>query len=78
MTDFSKDEALAFIESMRLAVDGKVGFKWLGERMSRLTRYVEAVADENERLNAYLDASGTREDYEAYLRDHATGTEGGS
>jgi len=70
MTDspagYTKDEALAFIDAMRLTLDGKVGFKWLVERLSALTAYIESIATENERLNAYLDWAEARDDYESY------------
>ncbi len=66
MAEYTKDEALAFVEAIRLMIDGKVGFKWFSERLSGLSGYIESVAAENERLNAYLDATGVRGDYEAY------------
>lgn len=66
MPGFTKDEALAFIGATRLAVEGKVGFKWLVDKLSDLASYVESMAAENERLNAYIDAAGAREDYESY------------
>ncbi|MDO8963037.1 MAG: hypothetical protein Q7W30_00930 [Coriobacteriia bacterium] len=61
----TKDEALAFIEAIRLTLDRKVGFKWLVTKLSDLSRYIGRVADENERLNAYIDGTGARRDYEA-------------
>jgi hypothetical protein len=64
MADYSKDEALAFVEAIRLNLSGKVGFKWFVDRLSGLAAYIEATADENERLNAYLDQAGARDDYE--------------
>lgn len=68
MGEHTKDEALAFIESLRLTVAGRLGFRWMGEKLSSLTDYVESVTAENERLNAYLDEIGARDDYEASLR----------
>ncbi|MFU8891302.1 MAG: GNAT family N-acetyltransferase [Anaerosomatales bacterium] len=65
---YTKEEALAFIESMRLTVAGRVGFRWLGEKLSALADYVESVTAENERLNAYLDRVGARDDYVAFLQ----------
>lgn len=52
MSGYTKDEALAFIEALRLVVRGKVGFKHLTDKLSDLAAYVEAIADENERLKA--------------------------
>ncbi len=66
MAEYAKDEALAFIESIRLALDGKVGFKWLVEKLADIAAYVESTAQENEQLNTYLDRAGVRDDYEAY------------
>ena len=54
----TREEALAFIDAMRLTIQGKVGFKWMTERLSELTAYVVSVADENERLKASLGTSG--------------------
>jgi len=71
MSEYAKDEALAFIESMRLALGDRVGFKWLGEKLTDLASYIESVAAENERLNAYLDWANARDDYESYVRNHA-------
>ena len=62
----TKDEALAFIGAMRLTIEGRVGFKWMVERLSDLAAYVETLAAENDRLHAYLDNTDARGDYEAY------------
>lgn len=70
MADYTKDEALAFVESMRLTVGGRTGFKWLGEKLNSLSNYIEATAAENERLNAYLDEINARREYEVYLTEH--------
>jgi len=66
MSEYTKDEALAFIDAIRLTLGGKVGFKWLAERLSNLSAYIEALAAENDRLNAYLDWADARGDYESY------------
>lgn len=66
MAEYTKDEALAFIEAMRLTLDGKVGFRWLVAKLSDLAAYVESIADENELLNAFLDRTGVRSEYESY------------
>jgi hypothetical protein len=72
--EYTKDEALAFIEAMRLTVAGRTGFKWMVEKLAALAAYVEAVGTENETLNAYLDDAGLRQGYDAYQGD-ATGHE---
>lgn len=69
MSEYTKDEALAFIDAIRLTLDGKVGFKWLVEKLSALSGYVESIAAEKERLNAYLDAANAREDYQSYCSE---------
>jgi hypothetical protein len=73
MSENTKDEALAFIEAMRLTIAGKTGFKWMTERLSDLGAYVVTVAAENERLNGFIDASGARDDYESYRATHPEG-----
>jgi hypothetical protein len=66
MSAFTKGEALAFVEAIRLNLDGKTGFKWFVERLSFLADYIESTAAENQRLNAYLDSADARDDYESY------------
>jgi len=74
MSEYTKDEALAFIDAIRLTLDGKVGFKWLVERLSGLAAYVESITAENERMNAYLDWANSRDDYESYCATHPDAT----
>ncbi|MDO9557331.1 MAG: hypothetical protein Q7J82_07105 [Coriobacteriia bacterium] len=78
MSEYTKDDALTCIESMRLMLGNRVGFKWLVEKLSHLAAYIESIAAKNERLNAYLDWANARDDYESYcanpdaaLRDDA-------
>jgi hypothetical protein len=66
MSEYTKDEAIAFVEAMRLNLAGRVGFKWFTERLGGLGSYIESVSAENEQLNAYLDASGNRDDFAAF------------
>jgi hypothetical protein len=66
MSVFNKAEALAFIESMRLTLVNRVGFRWMVEKLSGLAAYIESITGENERLNAYLDWANARDDYESY------------
>jgi len=66
MSEYTKDEALTFIEAMRLSLNGKVGFKWYVERLSQLTEFIQSVTDENDRLNAYIDSVNARADYESF------------
>lgn len=78
MTEYTKDEALAFIEAMRLTLKDKVGFKWMVDRLAGLSAFVEAIAIENERLSAYLSWAGAADQYEAYLATHpVAGTDEG-
>lgn len=72
MTEYTRDEALAFIEAMRLTIQGRVGFRWMSEKLSDLAAYIESVAGENECLHAFLDETSSRGDFESYcetLRD---------
>jgi hypothetical protein len=66
MSEYTRDEALAFVDAIRLAIRGKVGFKWLEVKLSDLSAYIDSVAGENERLNAYIDRVGARADYEEW------------
>ena len=70
MREYTKDEALVFIDAMRLTISGKVGFKWMVDRLSDLTSYIVSVTSENEQLNAYLDSANAKEDYESYCATH--------
>lgn len=66
MPVYTKDEALAFINGLRLTLSGRVGFKWLAEKLSDLAAYIESITAENERLNAYLDWAKARDDYASF------------
>jgi hypothetical protein len=55
MSEYTVDDALAFIDSLRLLLGNRTGFKWLVEKLSLLYAYVESTAAENERLRALLD-----------------------
>lgn len=75
---YDKGEALAFIDAMRLTLRGKTGFKWLVEKLADLAAYIESVADENERLNRYIDSTGARDGYESYRATHPGDAPGGA
>ena len=62
----AKDEALAFIQAMRLTLEGKVGFRWMAEKLAGLAAYVESIETENAHLNAFVDSSGARGGYEVF------------
>jgi hypothetical protein len=66
MPESSKEEVLAFIDAMRLTLEGKVGFKWVVDKLSGLSAYIESLSADNERMNAYLDAAGLRDDFDAF------------
>ena len=66
MAEYTKDEALAFVDAMRLTLRGKVGFQWMVDKLSDLSAYIESIAAENEQLNAYIDHTGARDGYEEY------------
>jgi len=65
MPKYTRDEAMAFIEAMRITLEGKVGFRWLVDKLADLRDYVETLAEENESLKAFLDGTGAREAYES-------------
>ncbi len=66
MPAFARDEALAFVEAIRLNLVGKTGYRWFVERLVSLSEYIESIAAENARLHAYLEESGSRDDYDDY------------
>lgn len=55
---FTRDEALAFIAALRGPLASRTGFRWMVARFERLAIYVEALAEENERLRARLGEGG--------------------
>ena len=63
---------------MRLTLVNRVGFKWMVEKLSSLATYIESVAAENERLNAYVDWAHARSDYEAFRATRPNGAESDS
>ena len=70
VAEYSKDEALAFVDAIRSMLTGKAGFKWLVERLSDLTAYIETTAAENEQLNGFVDSTGARDEFEHYRAAH--------
>jgi len=70
MAEYSKDEAVAFLEATRRMLGERVGFKWLVEKLKGLSDYIESLAIENECLNDYLDDRNARADYESYLAEN--------
>lgn len=72
MAEYSKDEALAFLEATRRLLGERVGFKWLVEKLAGLSDYLESLATENESLNTYLDVRNVRTDYESYLAENSS------
>lgn len=70
MAGYTRDEALAFIDTLRLTIGDKVGFRWLAEKLSLLSAYVGSVASENELLNEYIDHANARDDFESYRATH--------
>lgn len=62
MAGFTRDEALAFISAMSLTLKGKVGFKWMVEKLSALSEHIESLAAENDVLREQLAASASREE----------------
>lgn len=64
MAGYTQQEALAFIDSMRRALEGKVGFRWLTEKMAGLRAYVEALGEENARLREFIERRGLGDAYE--------------
>jgi len=72
---YTREEALAFVDAIRLTIQGKTGFKWMVEKLSDLAAFIDATGAENDALNDYVDATGQRAEYEAYLAAHADTTD---
>jgi hypothetical protein len=72
MEEFTKDEALAFLEAMRRQLEGKVGFAWMTGKLAGLGSYIGSLADENARMRAYLESTGQRDGFESYAWAEAT------
>ncbi len=64
MSEYTKDDALELIDSLRLTIGNRVGFKWLVAKLNSLAAYIESINAENERLNASLDRANARNDRE--------------
>jgi len=70
MAEYSTQEALAFIDAMRLTIQGKTGFKWMTEKLTDLTTYIEKTNAMNQMLNAYIDETGLRAEFESFRATH--------
>ena len=70
VAEYSKDEALTFVDAIRSMLSGKPGFKWLVERLTDLTAYIETTAAENDQLNGFVDSTGARDQFEHYRSTH--------
>jgi hypothetical protein len=66
MEDDRAAEALAFIESLRLMSRGKPGFRWLDEKLERLGALVKQLAEENERMRAFIGSRGLEKELEEW------------
>jgi len=77
MGELTQEEAVAFIESMRLTVAGHVGFRWMTEKLATLADHVEALGAENRRLSAYVDSKGLRGEFDAFVLAHDDEQSGG-
>ena len=59
MSRYTTDEALSFIESMRLTIGDRVGFRWMAAKLDRLAEHVAWMAEENARLRERLEHAGS-------------------
>jgi hypothetical protein len=74
MVQHTPDDAVAFIEAMRLTLEGKVGFRWMADKLADLAQYVDSMQAENGQLKAYLAETGMIGDYEAYAARRRPGS----
>lgn len=66
MAEYTKAEAMAFIDALRLTVANRTGFQWFVGRLAELSTYIDSITAENEQLNEYIDWAGDREAYDSY------------
>lgn len=59
-------EAEAFVASLRLTLTGRVGFRWLDEKLIALAEHIAGQAVERRAMDAYLDERALREDFETW------------
>lgn len=71
MAAYAKEEALAFVDAIRLTIQGKTGFKWMAEKLTDLSSFIDSMGAENQALNAYVDEAGLRDEFEAYRAAHS-------
>ncbi len=60
------EDAVAFIDGLRLMLRDRPGFGWLDRKLALLRQGVEALHDEVESMRAFLDERGMRSDYERW------------
>jgi len=70
MAAYTKDEALAFVDAIRLTIQGKTGFRWMAEKLSDLSAFIDSMGAENQTLNAYIDEAGLRAEFESFRAAH--------
>lgn len=63
---YTKNDALAFVDSIRILMANRTGFKWLMVDLDQLTAYIESSADENESMKEYLQEVNGVDDFEKY------------
>lgn len=75
MAEYTQDEALAFVDAIRLTIQGKTGFKWMAEKLLDLSAFIDSTGAENRSLNAYIDEAGLRAEFESYRAAHPVATD---
>ncbi|MDI6692552.1 MAG: hypothetical protein QMD76_04490 [Anaerosomatales bacterium] len=54
----SPDEAVAFVESLRLMSRGRAGFQWLDAKLEELEHVIARLAEENRALRSFVESRG--------------------
>ncbi|MDI6712744.1 MAG: hypothetical protein QMD96_05840 [Anaerosomatales bacterium] len=60
------EDAVAFIDGLRLMLRDRPGFGWLERKLASLRRSVETLQSEADRMRAFLDERGLTSDYERW------------
>lgn len=60
------EDALAFVDGLRLMLRDRPGFGWLDRKLGSLRRCVEVLQDEADGMRAFLEERGLSSDYEQW------------
>lgn len=65
-TTMDAEDALEFIDGLRLMLQKKPGFRWLDAKLESLRRWAEDLACEEQRLRSFVHERGLMPEYERW------------